>query len=165
MAWQRIWIWRRRLLCRQYHTVNFWEYNYIKQYSRLQCQTDIFTAFNLVSWFTSTPIRHNVFFNSRIPVVLLGRVPTPCTLPIDLPLLTHHFTGEPVVASWNVGCFHMLHWCETMYTHLIRIYLSIYLLILFKCFFYAVFCIQLRVPSLINVPAHIQIHSRTFLIQ
>ena len=104
MAWQRIRIWRRRLLCRQYHTVNFWEYNYIKQYSRLQCQTDIFTAFNLVSWFTSTPIRHNVFFNSRIPVVLLGRVPTPCTLPIDLPLLTHHFTGKPVVASWNVGC-------------------------------------------------------------
>ena len=141
---------------------------HIKQYSTLQCQTDIFTAFNS-STSSDVLLQHQyttifiLFY--RIPVVLLGRVPTPCTLPLDLPLLTDHFTGQPVVASWNVGCFLMLHWCETMYTHLIRIYLSIYLLILFKCFFNTVFCIQLRVPSLINVPAHIQTHSRTLLIQ
>ena len=141
-----------------------WTSDNTYQYSRLQCQTDIFTAFNS-STSSHALLQHqyptNFFFICRILVVLLERVPTPCTLPLDLPLLRHHFTGQPVVASWNVGCFLMLHWCETTYTHLIRIYLSIYLLILFKCFFYAVFCIQLRVPSLINVPAHIQIHSRT----
>ena len=39
------------------------------------------------------------FFICRILVVLLERVPTPCTLPLDLPRLRHHFTGQPVVAS------------------------------------------------------------------
>ena len=31
MAWQRIRIWRRRLLSRQYHIVNFWQYISIQQ--------------------------------------------------------------------------------------------------------------------------------------
>ena len=166
MAWQRIRKWRRRLLCRQYHIVNFWEYisnNTVDYSAKLTFSRPLILQPYLMFYFnTNTP---KVFFICRIQVVLLGRVPTPCTLPLDLPLLTDHFTGKPVVASWNGGCFLMLHWCETMYTNLIRIYLSIYLLILFKCFFYAVFCIQLRVPSLINVPAHIRIHSRRLLIQ
>ena len=48
----------------------------------------------LVSYSTSTPINHIVFFFRRIPVVLDnrrssqggGRVRTPCTLPLDSPL-------------------------------------------------------------------------------
>ena len=52
----------------------------------------------LVSCSTSTPINHIVFFFCRIPVVLencrssQGRVRTPCTLPLDLPLWFTHLS-------------------------------------------------------------------------
>ena len=58
----------------------------------------------LVSCSTSTPINHIVFFFCRIPVVLENRrsspggVRTPCTLPLDPPLL---FYRKPSNAGQN----------------------------------------------------------------
>ena len=54
----------------------------------------------LVSWSTSTPINHIVFFGG-IPVVLENRrssrggggMRTPCTLPLDPPVQTAHATS------------------------------------------------------------------------
>ena len=66
---------------------------------------------------TSTPINHIVFFFGRIPVVLENRwssqgggVLTPCTLPLDPPLVTTQMWAnvdtqyqDVRTFQWNVG--------------------------------------------------------------
>ena len=82
----------------------------------------------LVSYSTSTPINHIVFF-CRIPVVLKNRrssqegVHTPCTLPLDPPLILSYCTNS-YTRHFSQNCIKQIIFFKLCYIYLHYLHIS-----------------------------------------